>query len=115
MDQEAEAIRLHRIPHAAQHLGQEGVCEDAIRALAQDEANGGRAATDERTGCGVGVVVELVGYFEDAMARPIDVDRMTGYALGFFFFWLVTAIASSISVYLMRTAHRDLRIDEVKD
>ncbi len=55
------------------------------------------------------------GLLEDAMARPIDVDRMTGYALGFFFFWFVTAIASSISVYLMRTAHRDLRIDEVKD
>ena len=55
------------------------------------------------------------GLLEDAMARPIDVERMTGYALGFFFFWFITAIASSISVYLLRTAHRDLRIDEVKD
>jgi hypothetical protein len=52
---------------------------------------------------------------EQAMSHPFDYERMTGYALGFFFFWLVTFIASAISVYLMRTAHRDLRIDDVKD
>jgi hypothetical protein len=31
-------------------------------------------------------------------------DRESGYALGFGFFWLVGAIASALSVYLIRTA-----------
>ncbi len=55
------------------------------------------------------------GLLEQAMTRPINVHRMTGYALGFFFFWLITTVASAISVYLMRTAHRDLRVDDVKE
>lgn len=33
-------------------------------------------------------------------------DRETGYALGFLFFWGIGAIASSLSVYLIRTARR---------
>lgn len=32
-------------------------------------------------------------------------DREAGYALGFFFFWGVSAIASTLSVYLIRTGH----------
>ena len=55
------------------------------------------------------------GLLEQAMSHPMDFSRMTGYALGFFFFWLIAFMASSVSVYLMRTAHRDLRVDEVKD
>ena len=31
--------------------------------------------------------------------------RMTGYGVGFFFFWLVAAISSAVSVYLIRTSH----------
>ncbi|HVN43804.1 MAG TPA: hypothetical protein VMT66_01030 [Steroidobacteraceae bacterium] len=31
-------------------------------------------------------------------------ERETGYALGFLFFWAVAAIASALSVYLIRTA-----------
>ncbi len=31
-------------------------------------------------------------------------ERESGYALGFAFFWLVGAIASALSVYLIRTA-----------
>jgi len=31
-------------------------------------------------------------------------DRESGYALGFAFFWWVGAIASTLSVYLIRTA-----------
>jgi hypothetical protein len=31
-------------------------------------------------------------------------ERETGYALGFLFFWAVGAIASALSVYLIRTA-----------
>lgn len=32
-----------------------------------------------------------------------DLDREAGYALGFFFFWVIAAVASSLSVYLIRT------------
>jgi hypothetical protein len=31
-------------------------------------------------------------------------DRQAGYALGFLFFWAVGALASALSVYLIRTA-----------
>jgi hypothetical protein len=31
-------------------------------------------------------------------------DRRAGYALGFLFFWGIGAIASAVSVYLIRTA-----------
>jgi hypothetical protein len=37
-------------------------------------------------------------------ANPIFA-RMTGYALGFFFFWLVAACSSFVTLYLVRTAH----------
>jgi hypothetical protein len=33
-----------------------------------------------------------------------SLDREAGYALGFLFFWAVGAIASALSVYLIRTA-----------
>jgi hypothetical protein len=33
-------------------------------------------------------------------------DREGGYAIGFLFFWGVGAIASALSVYLIRTAQR---------
>jgi hypothetical protein len=33
------------------------------------------------------------------------VDREAGYALGFLFFWGVGALASALSVYLIRTEH----------
>jgi hypothetical protein len=32
-----------------------------------------------------------------------DLEREAGYALGFLFFWLIGAIASALSVYLIRT------------
>ncbi len=32
-----------------------------------------------------------------------DLDREAGYALGFIFFWVIGAIASALSVYLIRT------------
>ena len=34
------------------------------------------------------------------------IDRETGYALGFLFFWTVGALASTLSVYLIRTSRR---------
>jgi hypothetical protein len=35
----------------------------------------------------------------------VEMTRMTGYGVGFFFFWAVAAISSAVSVYLVRTAH----------
>ena len=34
-----------------------------------------------------------------------NIDRESGYALGFLFFWVVAALASGTSVFLIRTAH----------
>jgi hypothetical protein len=36
---------------------------------------------------------------------PLPVDRMGGYALGFFFFWLLAAVSATLTVYLIRTRH----------
>lgn len=34
---------------------------------------------------------------------PLPDDRMTGYALGFFFFWMISAVSAVLCVYLIRT------------
>ena len=36
---------------------------------------------------------------------PFPIDRMTGYALGFFFFWLLCVGSAALTVYLIRTRH----------
>lgn len=41
-----------------------------------------------------------------AMAIPYELSRMQGYGVGFFFFWLITAGSSAMSVFLARTARR---------
>lgn len=43
----------------------------------------------------------------EATSPPLEVNRMTGYAIGFFFFWFVTAVSSAVSVYLLRTGRPD--------
>jgi hypothetical protein len=43
---------------------------------------------------------ELMGH-----ETTLQISRMTGYGIGFFFFWFVTAISSAVSVYLLRTGH----------
>jgi hypothetical protein len=45
----------------------------------------------------------LVG--NDDYPPPAFSSRMTGYAVGFFFFWLVAALSSFLTLYLVRTAH----------
>lgn len=46
----------------------------------------------------------------DAGPRIFDnLNRDAGYALGFFFFWAIGALASGLSVYMIRTARRDDR------
>ena len=43
----------------------------------------------------------------DAGPRIFDnLNRDAGYALGFFFFWAIAALASGLSVYMIRTARR---------
>lgn len=46
---------------------------------------------------------------EHAMRLPMEHTRMTGYGLGFFFFWLITGVSSALSVYLLTTARRNSR------
>lgn len=41
----------------------------------------------------------------DITEPPLPVDRMSGYALGFFFFWLLAAGSATLTVYLIRTRH----------
>ena len=50
-------------------------------------------------------------FIDPALITPVmDADltssRMTGYAIGFFFFWLITLISSAVSVYMIMTARR---------
>ncbi len=47
----------------------------------------------------------------DITEPPLPVDRMGGYALGFFFFWLISAIGAGLTVYLIRTRHGHPRPD----
>ncbi|MGI9248424.1 MAG: hypothetical protein ACR2QI_05380 [Woeseiaceae bacterium] len=44
--------------------------------------------------------VDLSGIFDD----NLDIDRDAGYAVGFFFFWILCAICSGITAFLVRTA-----------
>lgn len=44
--------------------------------------------------------------FRDLLSPAFDLDRMTGYAIGFLFFWFMTALSSGVSVYLLRTGPR---------
>jgi len=41
----------------------------------------------------------------DIAEPPLPVDRMSGYALGFFFFWLLAGASATLTVYLIRTRH----------
>jgi hypothetical protein len=53
--------------------------------------------------------VDLSGLFDE----DLDIGRDAGYAAGFFFFWILCALCSSVTAYLIRTApkrdakHRD--------
>jgi hypothetical protein len=44
--------------------------------------------------------VDLTGIFDD----ELNIGREAGYAAGFFFFWALTAIASGVTAWLVRTA-----------
>ena len=43
----------------------------------------------------------------DAISTPIaDFSILTGYAIGFFFFWITSGIASLLAVFMIRTSRR---------
>ncbi len=44
--------------------------------------------------------VDLIGTLEE----DFGIGREAGYAAGFFFFWLLTAAASGVTAWLIRTA-----------
>ena len=47
----------------------------------------------------------------DEFPPPAFATRMSGYAVGFFFFWLVAAASSLLTLYLVRTSKRTERND----
>lgn len=44
--------------------------------------------------------VDLTGIF----GNDIDIGREAGYAAGFFFFWVLSALSSAVTAWLIRTA-----------
>ena len=44
--------------------------------------------------------VDLTGIFDE----ELDIGRDAGYAAGFFFFWVLCALCSGVTAYLIRTA-----------
>ena len=44
--------------------------------------------------------VELTGMFDE----DVEIGREAGYAVGFFFFWILSASCSAITAWLVRTA-----------
>ena len=46
--------------------------------------------------------VDLSGIFDE----DLEIGPEAGYAAGFFFFWLLTALASAVTAWLVRTAPR---------
>lgn len=44
--------------------------------------------------------VDLAGLFD----TNLDIGRDAGYAIGFFFFWILSALCSGVTAWLVRTA-----------
>ena len=36
---------------------------------------------------------------------PLQIDRMAGYALGFFFLWLLCVVSAALCAWMIRTQH----------
>ena len=47
--------------------------------------------------------------FEFVEGESLEATRMTGYALGFFFFWLIAGMAGFSVAYLIRSMRQDAR------
>lgn len=46
--------------------------------------------------------VDLTGVFDE----DLDIGREAGYAVGFFFFWVLSAACSALTAWLVRTAKK---------
>ena len=55
----------------------------------------------------------LVG--NDDYPPPAFATRMSGYAIGFFFFWLISALSSLLTLYLARTARPEAPTKQDRD
>ena len=44
------------------------------------------------------------GLLHEGSAAEIETSRMTAYGIAFFFFWLIAALSSAVSIYLIRTS-----------
>jgi len=53
--------------------------------------------------------------YEWMHGESLQDTRMTGYALGFFFFWLVTATTGVVVAYLIRSTRREARRQRTHD
>lgn len=47
--------------------------------------------------------------------ESLETTRMTGYALGFFFFWALTATTGFVVAYLIRSTRREARSKRAQD
>jgi len=50
-------------------------------------------------------VFDPVAIGEGTALAGLLASHNAGYALGFFFFWLITGVSSALSIYLARTQH----------
>ena len=62
----------------------------------------------------VAIVANIVffSFFDPAVLGEVStpqiyVSRMTGYALGFFMFWVFLMMSSALTLFLIRTAHNN--------
>lgn len=53
--------------------------------------------------------------FEPLRGESLETTRMTGYALGFFFFWLIAGLAGFSVAYLIRSMRREARRKRAQD
>ena len=44
-----------------------------------------------------------------AVDENLEINREAGYAVGFFFFWILTAASSAVTAWLVRTAPKRTR------
>jgi len=52
-------------------------------------------------------------YLIELLNHPVWLpSRMSGYALGFFFFWFMCASAASMTAYMLDTSHEHFHADE---
>ncbi len=52
-------------------------------------------------------------YLIETLNHPVWLpNRMSGYALGFFFFWFIAAGAASITAYMLDTSREHFQLDD---